>query len=43
MSDVRWFHRDVVVRALDGESSELTLPAPLAIAHHIIRAWAMPA
>ena len=43
MSDVRWFHRDVVVRALDGDSSELTLPAPLAIAHHIIRAWATPA
>ncbi len=42
MSDVRWFHRDVVVRALDGESEELTLPAPLAIAHHIIRAWALP-
>ncbi len=42
MSDVRWFHRDVVVRALDGDSSELTLPAPLAIAHHIIRAWALP-
>ena len=42
MSDVRWFHRDVVVRALDGESEELTLPAPLAIAHHIIRAWATP-
>ena len=42
MSDVRWFHRDVVVKALDGESEELTLPAPLAIAHHIIRAWALP-
>ncbi len=42
MSDVRWFHRDVVVSALDGGSNELTLPAPLAIAHHIIRAWALP-
>ena len=43
MSDVRWFHRDEVVRALDGESSELTLPGQIAIAHHIIRAWARPA
>ena len=43
MSDVRWFHRDEVVKALNGASSELTLPAPLAIAHHIIRAWAVPA
>ena len=42
MSDVRWFHRETVVSALDGGSSELTLPAPLAIAHHIIRAWATP-
>ena len=42
MSDVRWFHRDEVVRALDGGSSELTLPGPIAIAHHIIRAWALP-
>ena len=39
MADVRWFARDEVERALRKESEELTVPEPLAIAHHLIRAW----
>ena len=31
--------RDEVERALRKESEELTVPEPLAIAHHLIRAW----
>jgi NAD+ diphosphatase len=40
MTDVRWFSRDEVLAALKGESSDLRVPAPIAIAHHLIRAWA---
>ena len=40
MSDVRWFHRDEVLKALEGRSEELVVPGPIAIAHHIIKAWA---
>lgn len=40
MTDVRWFDRSEVLLALDGRSSELTLPGPIAIAHHLIKAWA---
>ena len=40
MSDVRWFPRDEVLKALDGKSEKLVLPGPMAIAHHIIKAWA---
>jgi NAD+ diphosphatase len=40
MTDVRWFHRDEVLLALDGKSAELTIPGPIAIAHHLIKAWA---
>ena len=39
MADVRWFPRDEVERALRKESETLTIPEPLAIAHHLIRAW----
>jgi len=35
-----WFTRTAVRAALDGTSSELTLPQPVAIAHHLIRDWA---
>jgi len=35
-----WFTRTEVRAALDGTSSELTLPQPVAIAHHLIRDWA---
>ena len=40
MSDVRWFKRGEVLLALDGRSQVLTVPGPIAIAHHLIKAWA---
>ena len=40
MTDVRWFPREEVLLALDGKSAELTIPGPIAIAHHLIKAWA---
>ena len=39
MADVAWFPRDDVARALAGEHPGLRLPGPIAIAHHLIRAW----
>lgn len=40
MADVRWFHREEVLLALTGESENLVVPGPIAIAHHLIKAWA---
>ena len=40
MSDVRWFERREVLLALDGKSDILSVPGPIAIAHHLIKAWA---
>jgi NAD+ diphosphatase len=40
MSDVRWFTRDEVLLALDGRLEGVTIPGPIAIAHHLIKAWA---
>ncbi len=40
MTDVRWFDRSEVLLALDGRSEELTVPGPIAIAHHLIKSWA---
>ena len=40
MADVRWFERQEVALALEGKSKKLTVPGPIAIAHHLIRAWA---
>ncbi len=40
MSDVHWFDRGEVLLALEGGSERLTLPGPIAIAHHLIKAWA---
>lgn len=40
MTDVRWFTRAEVVAALEGKSETLALPGPIAIAHHLIKAWA---
>ena len=40
MTDVRWFSRDEVMAALAGEHPDLHVPAPIAIAHHLIKAWA---
>ncbi len=40
MKDVRWFDRKTVRRALSGIDDELRVPGPIAIAHHLIHAWA---
>ena len=40
MTDVQWFSRAEVLLALEGKSEKLTVPQPLAIAHHLIKAWA---
>ena len=40
MADVRWFTRDAVRAALAGTNPELRVPGPIAIAHHLIKAWA---
>jgi NAD+ diphosphatase len=40
MTDVQWFSRDEVLLALKGEHPQLRVPAPIAIAHHLIKAWA---
>lgn len=40
MTDVRWFNRDEVLAALRGDNPNLRVPAPIAIAHHLIKAWA---
>ena len=47
MTDVRFFHRDEVTAAMNrvlggseaAEPEALKLPGPIAIAHHLIRAW----
>ena len=40
MADVRWFQREEVLLALEGKSDKLTVPGPIAIAHHLIKDWA---
>ena len=40
MADVRWFPRDEVLLALEERSSVLMVPGPIAIAHHLLKAWA---
>ena len=40
MADVRWFEREEVLEALEGKSNKLMVPGPIAIAHHLIKAWA---
>jgi NAD+ diphosphatase len=40
MTDVRWFNRGEVLAALKGEHPHLRVPAPIAIAHHLIKSWA---
>ena len=41
MADVRWFDRDEVLLALEERSDILAIPGRLAIAYHLIRAWAL--
>ena len=40
MSDVRWFTKDEVKLALKDELKGVNIPGPIAIAHHLIKAWA---
>ena len=40
MSDVRWFSREDVRQALRQEHPTLKVPGAIAIAHHLINAWA---
>ena len=40
MTDVRWWDRDEVLLALAEKSEKLRVPGPIAIAHHLIKAWA---
>ena len=40
MADVGWFQRGEVLLALEGKSGKLMVPGPIAIAHHLIKAWA---
>ena len=40
MTDVRWWDRDEVLLALSEKSENLRVPGPIAIAHHLIKAWA---
>jgi len=40
MTDVKWFEREEVLLALEEKSESLMLPGRIAIAHHLIRAWA---
>lgn len=40
MADVAWFDRAQVLAAISGENTDLRIPGPGAIAHHLIKAWA---
>ena len=40
MADVSWFRREEVILALEGKSDILAVPGPIAIAYHLIKAWA---
>lgn len=40
MTDVRWFSRDDALSALQGANPNLQIPDRIAIAHHLIKAWA---
>ncbi|MEA2930346.1 MAG: diphosphatase, partial [Hyphomicrobiales bacterium] len=40
LEDARWFTRDEVMLMFVGRHPEgISIPPPIAIAHHIIRAW----
>jgi NAD+ diphosphatase len=40
MTDVRWYSREDALAALNGKHPSLKVPGPIAIAHHLIKAWA---
>ena len=39
-TDARWFSLQEIRNALEGKPGPLFVPPPLAVAHHLIRAWA---
>ena len=39
LEDARWFTRTELAEALEGRNDVLSVPQPVAIAHHLIRAW----
>jgi NAD+ diphosphatase len=39
LADARWFSREEVRNALIAPSETLTVPGPIAIAHHLLRDW----
>jgi NAD+ diphosphatase len=39
LEDARWFARDELARALAGDHPDVFVPPPMAIAHHLLRAW----
>jgi NAD+ diphosphatase len=39
LEDARWFSRDEVVMMLEERHGEAWCPPPMAVAHHILRAW----
>lgn len=41
MTDVKWFSRSEVLKALDGKSDQLKVPMSIAIAHHLVKSWAL--
>ena len=41
MADVRWFTRDEVLLALEDKLEGVNIPGRIAIAHHLIKSWAM--
>jgi NAD+ diphosphatase len=41
MTDVKWFTRNEVLRALEGQNDSLKVPMKIAIAHHLIKDWAL--
>ena len=40
LEEADWFTRDEVCAALAAPTPRLAVPPPMAIAHHLIRAWA---
>jgi len=40
MTDVQWFTREEVLASYRGDNPDLRVPDPVAIAHHLIKAWA---
>ncbi len=39
LDDARWFDKATIAAALEGRIPDLVMPPPLAIAHHLVKAW----